>query len=98
MTESTPANTGITVTETGGVTAIPGLLNGKVAVVTGGGQGLGLAMARSLVDSGAKVVVADMNEESLQAAVTELGGEDVAAGVVCYVSDLEAVEIGRAHV
>ena len=92
MTESTPANTGITVTETGGVTAIPGLLNGKVAVVTGGGQGLGLAMARSLVDSGAKVVVADMNEESLQAAVAELGGEDVAAGVVCNVSDLAAVE------
>ena len=92
MTESTPANTGITVTELGGVTAIPGLLAGKVAVVTGGGQGLGLAMARSLVDSGAKVVVADMNEESLQAAVAELGGEDVAAGVVCNVSDLAAVE------
>ena len=48
MTESTPANTGITVTETGGVTAIPGLLAGKVAVVTGGGQGLGLAMARKI--------------------------------------------------
>ena len=92
MTESTTANTGITVTETGGVTAIPGLLNGKVAVVTGGRQGLGLAMARSLVDSGAKVVVADMNEKSLQSAVAELGGEDVAAGVVCNVSDLAAVE------
>ena len=92
MTESTPAHTGITVTELGGVTAIPGLLAGKVAVVTGGGQGLGLAMARSLVDSGAKVVLADMNEETLQAAVTELGGEGVATGVVCNVSDLEAVE------
>ena len=92
MTESTTANTGITVTETGGVTAIPGLLAGKVAVVTGGGQGLGLAMARSLVDSGAKVVLADMNEETLQAAVTELGGEGVATGVVCNVSDLAAVE------
>jgi 3-oxoacyl-[acyl-carrier protein] reductase len=54
MTDTTAANSpsGITVTETGGVTAVPGLLTGKVAVVTGGGQGLGLAMARSLVDSG----------------------------------------------
>ncbi|MGJ5725634.1 3-oxoacyl-ACP reductase FabG [Brevibacterium sp. H602] len=92
MTESTPANSDITINELGGVTAIPGLLSGKVAVVTGGGQGLGLAMARSLVDSGAKVVLADMNEESLQAAVTELGGDGVATGAVCNVSDLEAVE------
>lgn len=92
MTDTTAANSGITVTETGGVTAIPGLLAGKVAVVTGGAQGLGLAMARSLVDSGAKGVLADMNEESLQAAVIELGGDGVATGAVCNVSDLQAVE------
>ena len=36
------------------VSEIPGLLTGKVAVVTGGAQGLGLAMARSLVNSGSK--------------------------------------------
>ncbi|MDN5595146.1 MAG: SDR family NAD(P)-dependent oxidoreductase, partial [Brevibacterium sp.] len=50
-----------------GVSEVPGLLAGKVAVVTGGAQGLGLSMARSLVNSGAKVVLGDMNEESLQA-------------------------------
>ncbi|WP_166969456.1 3-oxoacyl-ACP reductase FabG [Brevibacterium atlanticum] len=83
---------GITTSEFGGVTAVPGLLTGKVAVVTGAAKGLGLAMARSLVDSGAKVVLGDMNDESLQAAVAELGGEDVAAGVVCNVSSLEAVQ------
>ena len=92
MTDTTAANTGITVTDTGGVTAVPGLLAGEVAVVTGGAQGLGLAMARSLVDSGAKVVLADMNEETLQAAVVELGGDGVATGAVCNVSDLQAVE------
>lgn len=92
MTESTTANSGIIVTETGGVTAVPGLLAGKVAVVTGGAQGLGLAMARSLVDSGAKVVLGDMNAESLQTAVDELGGEDSAVGVVCDVSSLEDVQ------
>ncbi|MDN6158854.1 MAG: SDR family NAD(P)-dependent oxidoreductase, partial [Brevibacterium sp.] len=74
------------------VSEIPGLLTGKVAVVTGGAQGLGLAMARSLVNSGAKVVLGDMNEESLQAAVAELGGVDSAAGVVCNVASLENTE------
>ncbi|MGO2378052.1 3-oxoacyl-ACP reductase FabG [Brevibacterium aurantiacum] len=72
-----------------GISEVPGLLTGKVAVITGGAQGLGLAMARSLVNSGAKVVLGDMIEESLQSAVTELGGADSAAGVVCNVADLE---------
>lgn len=46
-------------------------------VVTGGAQGLGLAMARRLVDSGAEVVLGDMNEKSLAAAVESLGGVDI---------------------
>ncbi|MGO2026726.1 3-oxoacyl-ACP reductase FabG [Brevibacterium aurantiacum] len=75
-----------------GISEIPGLLTSKVAVITGGAQGLGLAMARSLVNSGAKVVLGDMNEESLQAAVAELGGVDSAAGVVCNVASLDNVE------
>ena len=91
MTE-TPGTASITTTETGGVTAIPGLLTGKVAVITGGAQGLGLAMARSLVDSGAKVALGDMDENSLAAAVEQLGGTESAAGVVCNVSSLENVE------
>src|SRR5699024_1931647 len=91
MTE-TPALASITTTATGAGTSGPGLLNGKVAVVTGGAQGLGLAMARSLVDSGAKVVLGDMNENSLAQAVEELGGSESAAGVVCNVSSLENVE------
>jgi sorbitol-6-phosphate 2-dehydrogenase len=39
-------------------------LNGKVAVVTGAGQGLGEAIARRLSDEGCKVVVADLNGEN----------------------------------
>ncbi|WP_309136044.1 3-oxoacyl-ACP reductase FabG [Brevibacterium oceani] len=95
MTDSTtPANSdsGITATEVGGITAVPGLLTGKVAVITGAAQGLGLAMAHSLVDSGARVVIGDMNAEAIEAAVSELGGSDIAAGVVCNVSSLEAVQ------
>lgn len=44
-------------------------LIGKVAVVTGSGRGLGLAYARALAASGASVVVNDVEEEAVEAAV-----------------------------
>jgi NAD(P)-dependent dehydrogenase (short-subunit alcohol dehydrogenase family) len=39
-------------------------LKDKVAIVTGGGSGIGLATAKAFLDKGAKVIVADYNEES----------------------------------
>ena len=42
------------------------LLKNKTAVVTGAASGLGLAIARGLVDSGANVAVVDANEENLK--------------------------------
>ncbi len=53
-------------------------LEHKVAVITGGGQGLGRAVTLALVRKGAKVVVADMNlgtAESVAAEVAHAGGE-----------------------
>ena len=47
-------------------------LNGRVAVVTGGGQGIGLACARALGEAGAEVIVADLLAERAQSAVAEL--------------------------
>ncbi len=41
-----------------------GLLAGKVAVVTGAAQGIGLEIARTFVREGAKVVVADINDDA----------------------------------
>jgi citronellol/citronellal dehydrogenase len=51
----------------------PGLLDGQVAVVTGGGTGLGKAAAAELIACGAHVVIAGRRAEVLDAAVAELG-------------------------
>ena len=48
-------------------------LNGQVAVITGGAQGIGFAIAKRLVASGAKVSLWDMNAELLAQAKAELG-------------------------
>lgn len=48
-------------------------LSGRVAVVTGGGSGLGEASARLLVERGAKVVVADVAAESAERVAADLG-------------------------
>lgn len=56
-------------------------LAGRVAVVTGGGSGIGLGIAKAFVQVGAKVVIASRNLERLEAAVAELraiGGEAIA--------------------
>lgn len=47
-------------------------LDGKVAVVTGGGRGIGVMMARGLLDAGAKVYLASRKEAELDSAVAEL--------------------------
>ncbi|EWM13152.1 3-oxoacyl-ACP reductase [Kutzneria sp. 744] len=49
-------------------------LAGRVAVITGGGSGIGLASARRLASEGAKVVIADVDENSGAKAAEEVGG------------------------
>ena len=48
-------------------------LAGKVALVTGGGTGLGFAMARCMADAGAQVVVAGRHMDTLEKACAEIG-------------------------
>jgi NAD(P)-dependent dehydrogenase (short-subunit alcohol dehydrogenase family) len=48
-------------------------LDGKVAVVTGGAQGVGLGIAQEFVDYGATVIIADINETTLKEASAVLG-------------------------
>ena len=45
---------------------VPELLKDKVALITGGSGGIGLAMAESFLNSGAKVIIAGTNEEKLK--------------------------------
>jgi NAD(P)-dependent dehydrogenase (short-subunit alcohol dehydrogenase family) len=49
-------------------------LDGRVALVTGAGQGIGQEIARSLAAAGARVVVADRNGDTGSAVAAELGG------------------------
>jgi 3-oxoacyl-[acyl-carrier protein] reductase len=70
-----------------------GRLQGKVAVVTGAGQGLGRSTAQRFATEGAKVVIADMNEETAHdtvGAITSAGGEAMA--VVIDVSSAHDAE------
>ena len=55
-----------------------GRLDGRVALITGGASGMGLATVRRFVAEGARVVMADLNEASAAAALAELdAGKDV---------------------
>ena len=81
-----------------------GVLDGCVALVTGGGTGLGWAAAAELARCGARVVIAGRRQEVLDAAVDEIGGAAVAvAGDVREPADAErmvraALEHGRLDV
>jgi 3-oxoacyl-[acyl-carrier protein] reductase len=67
-------------------------LAGKVALVTGAGQGVGRAIARTLAANGAQVIVNDFHAARAQAVVDELcAGGGAAVAMVADVSDLEQV-------
>lgn len=68
------------------------MLTGQTAVVTGGAQGLGLAIAKRFIDEGARVVLGDVNLEATEAAAQELGGAEVATAVRCDVTAAAEVE------
>ncbi|MDZ5087609.1 3-oxoacyl-ACP reductase FabG [Mycolicibacterium parafortuitum] len=73
------------------MTDVP-LLTGKTAVITGGAQGLGFAIAQCFVAEGARVVLGDVNGEATRTAATQLGGESVARAVQCDVTSAAEVE------
>src|SRR6185437_7103610 len=67
-------------------------LEGRRAIITGGAQGIGLSIAKKLLDCGAAVILWDVSQQALDTAVKELElGERVEA-VVVDVSEPASVE------
>ncbi len=69
-----------------------GRLQDRVAVVTGGCSGIGLATVRRFVEEGARVVVGDIDDQRGYELVGQLGGEDLLTYVHVDVTDKEQVD------
>ncbi len=69
------------------------LLDGKVALITGGSSGIGLAIAKAFMDSGAKVIIAGTNETKLLSALEglEKRGGTTSKGLIINVRDVETL-------
>jgi NAD(P)-dependent dehydrogenase (short-subunit alcohol dehydrogenase family) len=68
-------------------------LTGLAAVITGGGSGIGLAVARAFASAGMRVLIGDIEESSVERAVHELGSAGAEAyGQVVDVRDPDAME------
>lgn len=77
----------------------PRLLDGKVTLITGGGTGLGLAMARSFGALGARIVIASRSREHVDEGAAALRADDVEVlPLVCDVRDAEQVERAVAEI
>jgi NAD(P)-dependent dehydrogenase (short-subunit alcohol dehydrogenase family) len=68
------------------------LLDGKIAVITGGSSGIGLATAQRFVEEGAYVFVNGRRQSELDAAVNQIGGKNNVTGVQGDVSNLKDLD------
>ena len=65
------------------------MLTGKTALITGGGRGIGRAIALAFAGKGARIAVAARTAEQVEQVAAEIGNE--AVGLVCDVGDVESV-------
>jgi NAD(P)-dependent dehydrogenase (short-subunit alcohol dehydrogenase family) len=69
-----------------------GRLDGKVAVITGGCSGIGLATVTRFLEEGARVVIGDIDDQRGHELVGQLGGEELVTYVHVDVTDKEQVD------
>jgi len=67
-------------------------LDGKVAVVTGGGRGIGVMMARGLLQAGATVYLSSRKKAELDAAVAELSAHGPAQAIAADLGTIDGVQ------
>ncbi len=68
------------------------LLDGQTAVITGGAQGLGFAIAERFAAEGGRIILGDLDIDATKAAAQRLGGPDVAAAARCDVTHAADVD------
>jgi NAD(P)-dependent dehydrogenase (short-subunit alcohol dehydrogenase family) len=70
-----------------------GRLNGKVAVITGGSEGMGRSTAKLFVQEGATVIITGRNQQTLDAAVQKIGGSiEAVRSDSLVLTDLDALK------
>ncbi len=70
----------------------PNLFQNQIALVTGGGSGIGYAIAEQLLRYGAKVYIASRKEDRIQKAAEQLLASGSCEGVVCDIRNSEEVQ------
>lgn len=68
------------------------ILDGKVALITGGSSGIGFAMAQKFLEEGAKVIIASSNEEKLRIANEKLNQTDKVRTILLDVRDIKKLQ------
>ena len=67
-------------------------LKNRVAIITGGAQGFGLAISKRIIESGGKVVIWDIDENAVETALKEINSNDLSfKKVVNIIKDLKPV-------
>jgi len=66
-------------------------LKDRVAIITGGAQGFGLAISKRIIESGGKVVIWDIDENAVETALKEINSNDLSFKKV-DVTNFEAIE------
>ena len=66
-------------------------LKNRVAIITGGAQGFGLAISKRIIESGGKVVIWDIDENAVETALKEINSNDLSFKKV-DVTNFEAIE------